>query len=139
MDDIRPPDKSINEQLIEDTRSDFEKEIDEALYISMLEVKKQQDINTEYEEKIISEYIKETNRRKEIFKDFLFNVNKIGKFDKEIQEIYDIIEPIIDSYCGQIFESCELDEETYNKIFNTLKNIRNNQNALDILRSILQY
>jgi hypothetical protein len=139
MDDIRPPDKSINEQLIEDTRSDFEKEIDEALYISMLEVKKQQDINSEYEEKIISEYIKETNRRKEIFKDFLFNVNKIGKFDKEIKEIYDIIEPIIDSYCGQIFESCELDEETYNKIFNTLKNIRNNQNALDILRSILQY
>ena len=73
----------------------------------MQEVIKHQDINKEYEEQIISEYIKETNRRKEIFKDFLFNLNKIRKFDKEIQEIYDIIEPIIDSYYGQSFESCE--------------------------------
>jgi hypothetical protein len=31
-DNIRPPDEAVNEQLLEDTRSDFEKQIEEAIY-----------------------------------------------------------------------------------------------------------
>ena len=70
MDDIRPPDKSINEQLIEDTRSDFEKEIDEALYISMLEVKKQQD-----------------KEKENIFKKLLEQENTIKDKDEQIKTL----------------------------------------------------
>lgn len=136
-DNIRPPDEVISEQLLEDDRDEFQKQMDEAMYLSMQETTRQRDINREYEEQILKDYRSETNRRTEIFKDFLFNLNKVGKFDKEVREIYDILDPIIESYCGQFIETCELDEETYEKIFNTLKKIRNNQQTLDTLKTII--
>ena len=136
-DNIRPPEESFNERLLEDTRTEFEKQIDEAMYLSMKEINQQQDINRQYEEQLMKDYFEESNRRKDIFKDFLFNLNKLIKFDKDIREIYNIIEPIIESYCGQYIQSCELDEETYDRIFNTLKKIRNNQIAFDTLKSII--
>jgi hypothetical protein len=136
-DNIRPPDESFSETLVEDTRSDFEKQIDEAIYISMREMSEQQNNIKQYEERLIKNYLEETNRRKDIFKEFLINLNKISKFDKEVREIYDIIDPIIDSYCGQYIEFCELDLETYNKIFDTLKKIRNNQLAFDTITRII--
>jgi hypothetical protein len=136
-DNIRPPDESVNDQLFEDTRSDFEKQIDEAIYISTQEIKQNQILNTQYEEQLLKDYAEETNRRKDFFKDFLFNINKIGKFDNEVREIYDIIEPIIESYCNQYIKSCELDETTYNKIFSTLKKIRNNSLPLETLKTII--
>jgi len=136
-DNIRLPDEVISEQLLEDDRDEFQKQMDEAMYLSMQETTRQRDINREYEEQLLKDYAAETNRRTEIFKDFLFNLNKVGKFDKEVREIYDILDPIIDSYCGQYIETCELDEETYEKIFNTLKKIRNNQQTLDTLKTII--
>ncbi len=136
-DNIRHPDEVVNEQLIEDTRTYFEKQIDEAIYISSKEVRENQILHKQYEDKILQDYAKETNRRREIFKEFLFNLNKIGKFDKEVREIYDILDPIIDSYCSQIIQSCELDETSHDKIFNTLKKIRNNKLTLDTLKTII--
>lgn len=136
-DNVRPPDDVISEQLLEDNRSDFEKQMDEAMYLSLQELKQQSDINRDYEEQLLKDYDVESKRRTDIFKEFLFNLNKISKFDKEVREIYDIIDPIIDSYCGQFIETCELDEKTYDNIFNTLKKIRNNQQTLDILKTII--
>jgi hypothetical protein len=136
-DNIRPPDAVVSEQLLEDNRSDFEKQLDEAMYLSMQEMTQQHVHNKQFEEQIIQDYTKETNRRKEIFKEFLFHLHKTSKFDKEVGEIYDIIEPIIESYCGQFIETCELDEETYDKIFKILKKIRNNQQSLDTLKTII--
>lgn len=136
-DNIRAPDEVVKETLLEDTRSDFEKQLDEAMYLSMQEINQQIDINNQYEEQLVKDYDLETNRRNEIFKKFLFNLNKVGKFDKKVGEIYDILDPIIDSYCGQYIETCELDGETYDKIFNTLKEIRNDQQAFNILKTII--
>lgn len=136
-DNIRPPDEAVRETLLEDTRSDFEKQLDEAMYLSMQEINQQININNQYEEQLVKNYALESNRRNEIFKKFLFNLNKVGKFDKKVGEIYDILDPIIDSYCGQYIETCELDGETYDKIFNTLKEIRNDQQAFNILKTII--
>jgi hypothetical protein len=136
-DNIRPPDEVVKETLLEDTRSDFEKQLDEAMYLSMQEINEQIEINNEYEEQLINDYILESNRRCEIFKNFLLNLNKVGKFDKKVGEIYYILDPIIDSYCGQYIETCELDGETYDKIFNTLKEIRNDQQAFNLLKTII--
>jgi hypothetical protein len=136
-DNIRAPDEVVRETLLEDTRSDFEKQLDEAMYLSMYEINQQRDIYDEYEKKLIEDHKFETDSRNEIFKDFMFNINKIGKFDKEVREIYEILDPIIESYCKQYIQTCELDVETYDKIFNTLKKIRNNQQVLDILKTIL--
>lgn len=136
-DNIRAPDEVVRETLLEDTRSDFEKQIDEAMYLSMQEMNHQSEINRQYEEQLLNDYAKESKRRKEIFKGFLLNLNKIRKFDNEVREIYDILDPIIDSYCDQFIETCELDVETYDKIFDTLKKIRNDQQAFDTLKTII--
>jgi len=136
-DNIRPPDAVVSEQLMEDDRSEFQKQMDEAMYLSMQEMNQQRDINRQYEEQLLKEYTEETKRRTEIFKDFLFNLKKIGRFDKEIREIYEILDPIIESYCGQYIQTCELDKESYDKIFNTLKKIRINQLALETLKTII--
>ena len=134
---IRPPDHSFNDQLIQDTRSDFEKQIDEAMYLSIQEINEQQNINKQYEERLMKDYLEESKRRREKFKNFLFNLNKLSKFDKEVREIYEILDPIIESYCSQSIEVCELDEKSYDRIFNILKNIRNNQLAFDTLKNII--
>ena len=86
---------------------------------------------------MLKDYYTEIERRTNIFKNFLFNINKVGKFDNKIEEVYNIIDPIIDSYCGQFIDNCKLDKETYNKIFDTLKQIRNDQQAFDILKTII--
>lgn len=136
-DNIRQPDDAFKETLLEDTRSDFEKQLDEALQLSMQEINQQLNINKKYEEQLLKDYYTEIERRSNIFKNFLFNINKVGKFDNKIEEIYNIIDPIIDSYCGQFIDNCKLDKETYNKIFDTLKQIRNDQQAFDILKTII--
>jgi Glu-tRNA(Gln) amidotransferase subunit E-like FAD-binding protein len=136
-DNIRTPDAVISEQLMEDNMSDFEKQLDEAMYLSMQEMEQQYDINRQYEEQLLKDYYTETNRRNELFKEFLFNLSKIGKIDKEIRVIYEILDPIIESYCGQYIKTYELDETSYDKIFNTLKKIRNNQQAFDTLKTII--
>ena len=136
-DNIRQPDEAFKETLLEDNRSDFEKQLDEALQLSMQEINQQLNINKKYEEQLLKDYYTETERRSNIFKNFLFNINKVGKFDNKIEEVYNIIDPIIDSYCGQFIDNCKLDKETYNKIFDTLKQIRNDQQAFDILKTII--
>lgn len=136
-DNIRQPDNAFKETLLEDTRSDFEKQMDEALQLSMQEINQQLNINKKYEEQLLKDYYTEIEGRTNIFKNFLFNINKVGKFDNKIEEIYNIIDQIIDSYCGQFIDNCKLDKETYNKIFDTLKQIRNDQQAFDILKTII--
>lgn len=134
---IRPPDEIIRECLIEGIKSNDDKEIEEAIYMSLQEMNQQKINEIKYEEELINSYTNEVSIRKEIFKDFLFQMNKISKFDKEIREIYDIIDPIIESYCNQMIEICELDKITYDKIFNSLKDIRNNSSALEALGNII--
>jgi len=48
-DEIRQPDKVVTERLLEDTRCDFQKQMDEALRLSMQEVINQEKINQAYE------------------------------------------------------------------------------------------
>ncbi len=135
--DIRAPDEVKKEILIEDNRSDFDKQIDEALYLSLQELREQEEINKSYEDDIFNTYLCETKKRKEQFRELLFDLNKLTKFDKDIKEIYEIIEPIIDTYCGQFINFCELDPETYDRIFKVIGNVRTKKNNIEILKSIL--
>jgi hypothetical protein len=136
-DNIRPPDDVISDQLLKDTRSDYEKEIDEAIYLSYQDGREKQDLSKKYEEQVLKEYNEESNKRKQIFEKLLFDLNKVGKIDKEIREIYDIIEPIIESYCNQYIHKCEFDEETYEKIFKLLGKIRTDKTAIDFLKTVI--
>lgn len=136
-DNIRPPDAVVSDQLLEDTRSDFEKEIDEAIYLSYQDIREKQELSKKYEEQLIKDYNEESSRRKLIFEKFLFDLNKVSKIDKEVREIYDIIEPIIESYCSQYINKCDLDIQTYEKIFNLLGKVRTDKNAIETLKTII--
>jgi hypothetical protein len=136
-DNIRPPDDVVSEQLLEDTRSNFEKEIDEALYLSFQDMREKEDLSRKYEEQILKDYNEETFKRKQIFEKFLFDLNKISKIDKEIREIYDIIEPIIESYCSQFINKYEFDIETYEKIFKLIGKIRTDKAAVEFLKTVI--
>jgi hypothetical protein len=136
-DNIRPPDETKRERLIEDTRSDFEKEMDNAINESMKEIEEQQKIQDNYEKELLDEFLNETIKRREKFEKLLFDLNKLIKYDKEIKEIYEIVEPIIELYCNQYIEVINLDQTTYEKIFNILNKIRIYKSALDILKNII--
>lgn len=136
-DEIRPPDEIITEQLLPDNRSDFDREMEEAIYISEQEFREKEQSYKMHEDQILEEYNNETNKRRQVFEKLLFDLNKIGKIDKEIKGIYDIIEPIIDAYCLQYIITCELDVYTYKKIFNLLGKIRTDKNAVQVLQMII--
>jgi hypothetical protein len=134
---IRPADKVFKEQLIEDNRSDFEKEIDEALRISLEEAIKLNNLNNDYEEELIQKFKKEKLERKEMFAKFLLDLNRIIRLDKDVKDVYEIIEPIIDGYCNQLIDICEFDGETYDKIFKVLSTVRTDKKCVDILKTII--
>jgi len=136
-DNVRAPDNTKNEQLLQDNRSEYEKQMDEAMYLSIQEFKKLEEINQKYEEELINEHIKLINERKDLFRGFLFDLNKLIRFDKDMKEIYEIIEPIIDSYCAQYINQCEIDQITYDRIFKVIGNVRTNKNAIELLKKIL--
>lgn len=134
--EIRPPDEIKREQLVEN-RNDYDREISEALYISMQEVREKEIQNIKFEEEIINKYNSEMAERREKFTDLIVNMKKLCTFDKNIKEIYDFIEPIIEAYCCDFVKYFEVDEETYNRIFKTLGTIRVNKNTLEILKLII--
>jgi hypothetical protein len=136
-DNIRPPDAIVTDQLLEDTRSDYEKQIEEALMLSLDEIRDKHNLNRKYEEQLLNEYNEETDKRKKIFEKFLFDLHKVSKIDKEIRDIYDIIEPIIESYCNQYIHICELDVEMYEKIFKLLGKVRTDKVAIETLKTII--
>jgi hypothetical protein len=136
-DEVREPDEVYSEQLQEDTRSDYEKEMDEAIQLSLQELHQQQQMHALYEKQLMEEYAKETERRANIFKDLLFQLNRTAAFDKSTAELLNILTPIIEAYCSQTREVFELDQTTYQKVFGALKKIRNTSTVAEVLQAII--
>lgn len=141
IDNIRPPDEIKREQLLETIYDEWsinnDKELEDAIYLSLYELNEIQKQNKAYEDKIVNEFIKETNERREKFRELLDQMNKIGKYDKDVKEIYEIIETIIEAYCNRSIDVCELDRETYNKIFSVINTIRNGKEKIKLLTTLL--
>lgn len=136
-DDIRNADEARSELLQQDTRSEYDKQIEEAINLSSMEYREKEIKNEKFEEEIIANYYKVSNERRDLFREFLFDLGKLIRFDKETKEIYEIIEPIIDSYCNQIIDNWELDEIKYDRIFKALKSIRTNKKNIERLANLL--
>jgi hypothetical protein len=134
---IRPPDEVKRETLIEDTRSTFQKEIDVAVYQSIQEHEEYVKQMADFETKIMYESSLETENRTKQFSCLLHDIDKISRFDKQIKEIYNIIEPIIESYCFQLIINYEFDKITYEKIFTTLSTIRTNKKDIELLKTVI--
>jgi hypothetical protein len=117
---IRPPDKVKKERLLQPEPWDGE-EFEEDTLQNMLD----------YEKEIQKFFIEEKDRRKKIFNSLLFKMKQLSNYDKEVEEIYNIIEPIIESYCEQVIQYYEVDKITYERIFNILSTIRINKEPLE--------
>jgi small-conductance mechanosensitive channel len=137
-DNIRPPDKIIREKLMEDNRSDYEKDIEKAIANSLNEIQKFQKKNEAFEEEIIADLYLQMSIRRKKFENLLFNLSKLKKFDKQIRDIYEIISPIIESYCCQFNESVEIDSNTYDYIFMVLSTTRVYADNIDELKNIIK-
>ncbi len=139
MDDdyIRPPDEIVSEQLLNDDISDYDRQINDAIQLSIQEMVDEQKKNKDYQESVINEFNREFEIRNNMFSKLLSDMKKIGKFDKDVNNIYEIIEPIISSYCYQYIKECYLDIDTYNKIFKLLGEIKTDKKAVDILKNII--
>ena len=136
-DNVRAPDKIKKEQLLQDNRSEYEQQEEDARYWSLLEFNEQKELNEKYEEDTINEHKRIIIERRNLFREFLFDLNKLIRFDKDIKEIYEIIEPIIDCYCGQYMKQCEIDTVTHDRIFKVIGNIRTDKNAIELLKNVI--
>ena len=115
---IRSPDKVIKERLIWE-EEEFE-EFEEDILQNMVD----------YEKEIQKYFVEEKMRRKDTFNELLFKMKKISNYDKEVEEIYNIIEPIIESYCEQVIQYYEVDNVSYERIFSIISSIRVNGEPL---------
>jgi hypothetical protein len=139
--EIRLPDEVKRERLValEETNiypDRFEDDINKVIQLSLHEWTQQENSNAEFEEHIVYKHIIETEERRKKFKNILFNMSKIINYDKNMREIYEIITPIIENYCNQVIEHFEFDKTTYDRIFQTLRNIRINKQEWHLLQTI---
>ena len=137
--EMRLPDEVVYEQLLEtpDVRSDYDKQIEHAISLSLQQINEENAVNVEYEKNLLDEYNNETIKRNESSRSILFDINKLLKYDKQAREIYEIIEPILNTYCFQCIDNCYIDKITYDNIFNFLKTVRTDKKNIEFLKTII--
>ena len=133
--DVRLPDEVKSERLIFNYDNNYDKELEEALYQSIQLYENETHKYEELEQKIIIQHSEEIQKRRDILKPILFELNRIKNYDNKICKILEIIEPILDLYCGLVIEKYVMDNIKYNYVFNGLKKIRIN---IEILKSIIK-
>ena len=107
-------------------------EYDTELQLAICESIKEQE---EYEKKQL-EILEKTRLRVQTFKDVLFKIKKISMIDSQILKLYNIIEPMIDSYCACNIDIYECDKVMYDEIFGTLKTIRLTESELELFKNL---
>lgn len=107
-------------------------EYDTELQLAINESIKEQE---EYEKKQF-ETLEKTRLRVQTFKDVLFKIKKISMIDSQILKLYNIIEPMIDSYCACNIDIYECDKVMYDEIFGTLKTIRLTESELELFKNL---
>jgi hypothetical protein len=127
---IRSPDESKREILINDSKSNEELELESTILQSLQE-------EEEYYNVQLNTLMNQIKCRREMFKNIEFTIKRVGAFDKNILEIYGLIEYVIDSYCSGNIENYKYDKITYDKIFNTLLKIRLSESEINLLKSII--
>lgn len=138
--EIRPPDNPIREILVNNynynyiepyIHNDYDYDNNQ-LELAINESIKEQE---EYEKKQL-EMLEKTRLRVQTFKEVLFKIKKISMIDSQILKLYNIIEPMIDSYCACNIDIYECDKAMYDEIFGTLKTIRLTESELELFKNL---
>ena len=128
---IRPPDQIKRETLIPSFFSQEDLDIQNAIKIS-------NDLAEEYDNDQMNKLISKIQERDITFRNIKFTFARIGKLDKEVFEIYEIIEDVINSYISNDIDFYVWDKETHCKIFKVIKNMRFNKEELKTLNDVLR-
>lgn len=134
-DSYRNPDPVRREVLQEDLRPQWEKDLDEAIYQSMEEFDskiKEQDL---YEKECLSHFNQLKEEREKNADSIITSLERLAKLDSKTKDLYEILEPILFSYKEGVISHCELDENTFNSIFASLRSIRLKQSDREFLQS----
>jgi hypothetical protein len=136
--DIRPPDEVIREQLQEDPRSEYEKDLEEAMYQSIESLKEEEKRQDEYAQRCVQIFEEERNQKYEQFDNIFKQLKKLSVYDMNLKNILDIMEPVIDAYCNGFIEYYGLDKISHDNIFDNLKKVRLSEEERQILKNIVR-
>jgi hypothetical protein len=143
-DNVRLPDESFNDILIDNNNlqssfiSDEENQINIVINNSIQEFNEIQRIYDDYEKSILEEYENEKIKRKSQFSELLIILKKMSNYESKIKSIYELLEPIIDSYILCYIDNYVFDKVNYDTIFEELKNIRLTKESFDYLKILLK-
>jgi hypothetical protein len=139
-DNIRQPDSIKLDRLLDESSTILteEQEISMAILASIQDCQIYQKQQDDFETNIVEKYNVTRIEREKQFQPFCNTLKKLVKYDKKIEEIFEIVNAIIESYCLGIFEHFEIDDITYEKIFKELGSVRIDKNALELLKTIVQ-
>lgn len=135
--EVRTPDEIKREKLIDHDHDNPDYELNKAISESIEEYNEYIKNIHSYEKQLIESIENEKKKRREICEPILFELKKLSKFDNEVKNIYDILDPVLESYMFQFIDKCEFDEETKNIIFNTLYKLRIKRENIEILKTII--
>lgn len=142
--EIRPPDNQIREVLVNNNNyyyynCDYDNSnfiINDEDYELKLAISKSIKEQEEHEKKQL-EIMKKSNLRVQTFKDVLFKIKKISMIDNQILNLYNIIQPIINSYCVCNIDIYKCNKNMYNEIFSTLKTIRLSEVESELFKKLI--
>jgi hypothetical protein len=142
--DIRPPDEVYTDRLIPDTYADgnsnnYDDDLNEAIYNSLKSYKELTDkCEIDTEKKLFELFETEKLHRKRELEPILQKMKKLIKYDVEANDVYIIIDPIMDAYMHLHIDYIAIDYALYERIFDFLNKIRLTNNEKDIFERIIR-
>jgi len=139
--DVRQPDAVKVEQLINNytlfTPLTEQQQINMTILKSIEDMKKTQQEQDEYEKEVLKQYKQMKLERENQVKELIGKLKKLAKFDKSINNLIELIEPVVDAYCLGYIQKYEYDEITYETIFTELKSIKISTDTIMLLKTII--
>ncbi len=89
----------------------------------------------EIETVFLESFLIEKSNRLQKVEPILQKLKRIMGYDSVIKQIYEIIQPLLDSYCNQYCIHSELDSDTYHFVFKHIRNIRMTSEEFNFLES----
>ncbi len=121
---VRSPDNPITQRLQEYT-TNSDSDLQHVLNMSRIEYEKK---SKSYEEEqfqlLEAEYKIGCVQREAECSNIRVQFNRLSKFDKNIESLNILVNDVLDMYINGIIQNYELDENTYEYLFKTLKNVR---------------
>jgi hypothetical protein len=138
IDSVREADPVISEALLEDTRTQWEIDVEEAICRSMEDIESQNTEQDLYEKELLSHFNQQKQERAAKVDPVLAVLERLARVDSKTKYLLDFMEPILFSFKEGAIDHWFLDKETYLSIFQSLKSIRFRDEERKFLQEFIQ-